>query len=91
MNRFSLPKWAASALKSDKTMEYLAAFHLQTFTHTTELKKLEAGFLIKDILDRFKNKSLALLQPDRSLWLNAAHDLTIVNILNALNLYDVKS
>lgn len=70
-------------------MKYLAVLHLQAFTHSTELKKLSAGFLVKEMLDRFRNKSLALLKPDRSLWIYAAHDLTIVNILNALNLFDV--
>lgn len=71
-------------------MEYLAAVHLETFTHSTELKKLEAGFIIKEMLDRFENKTLSLLEPDRSLWIYAAHDLTLINILNALNLYEVK-
>lgn len=70
-------------------MEYLAAAHLETFTHTTELKKLEAGTIIKEMLDRFKNKTLSHLNPDRSLWIYAAHDLTLINILNALDLYDV--
>lgn len=86
---FDLDEWADEALKANKTLEYLAAFHLQTFTQSTELKKLEAGFVIKDMLDRFTNKSKSILEPNRSLWIYAAHDLTIVNILNALNLYDV--
>lgn len=86
---FSLPEWVASALNGT-AMEYLAAFYLTSFTNSTELKKLEAGFLIKEMLDRFKEKSLSSLEPDRSLWIYAAHDLTIVNILNALNLYDVR-
>lgn len=71
-------------------MEYLATVHLETFTHSTELKKLEAGFIIKEMLDRFKNKTLSMLEPDRSLWIYAAHDLTLINILNALNLYEVR-
>lgn len=69
-------------------MEYLSAFHLTSFTNSTGLQKLEAGFLIKQMLDRFKQKSLSSLEPDR-LWIYSAHDLTIVNILNALSLYDV--
>lgn len=85
----SLPKWAEIALNADNTLEYLAAAHLETFTHTTELKKLEAGTIIKEMLDRFKNKTLSHLNPDRSLWIYAAHDLTLINILNALDLYDV--
>lgn len=85
---FVLDDWAKEALL-DSTLEYLAAFHLQSFTHSTELKKLEAGYVIKEMLDRFRNKTESRLEPNRSLWIYAAHDLTIVNILNALNLYRV--
>lgn len=87
---FRLPQWAKIALNSNNTLEYLAAVHLETFTHTTELKKLEAGFIIKEMLDRFENKSRSILQPNCSLWIYAAHDLSLVNILNALNLYEVE-
>lgn len=48
-----------------------------------------AGFLLKEILDRFTNKTLSILQPDRKMWIYSAHDLNIVSILNALNLYKV--
>lgn len=54
------------------------------------MKKAKTGFLIKEIFDRFKNKSLSLLKPDRSLWIYSAHDVTIVNVLNALNVYEVR-
>lgn len=63
--------------------------HLELFTHTTELKQLEAGFIIKEMLDRFEKKSQLTLQPNSSLWIYAAHDLSLVNILNALDLYEV--
>ncbi|XP_055305423.1 prostatic acid phosphatase-like [Sitodiplosis mosellana] len=90
---FVLDDWANEALW-DSTLKYLAAFHLQSFTHSTELKKLEAGYVIKDMLDRFRNKSQSLLKPNQSIWhgslhVYACHDLSIVNILNALNLYDL--
>lgn len=88
---FSLPEWARVTLNSNHTLEYLAAVHLETFTHTLELKKLEAGSIIKEMLDRFENKSQSILHPDHSLWIYSAHDLSLVNILNALNLYEVCS
>lgn len=83
-----LPEWAKIAL-SNNTLEYLAAVNLEAFTHTTELKRLEAGTIIKEMLNRFENKSRSILQPNASLWIYAAHDLSLVNILNALNLYEV--
>lgn len=85
----SLPEWADIALKSNNTLETLAATYLGLFTHTKELQKLQIGSLMKEMLDHFKNKTLSLLQPDRSLWIYAAHDLTIINVLNAFNLFEV--
>lgn len=53
------------------------------------MKKAKAGFLIKEIFERFRNKTRSLLEPDRSLWIYSAHDNTIINVLNALNVYEV--
>lgn len=83
-----LQDWEKEALNSNRTLEYLAAVFYRAFSYTKEMKKLEAGFLLKEIFDRFKNKSLSLLQPNRKLWIYSAHDLTIANILNALNLFE---
>lgn len=76
-------------MKSNDTLDYLGAMNYQSVTHSVEMKKLRAGFLIKEILDRFKNKTLSLLQPDRTVWLYAAHGSVVVNVLNSLNLFDV--
>lgn len=85
-----LPRWVDGiSLYTNDTLEQIAALHMEALTHTNELKKYRAGFLLKEILDRFKDKSLSQLQPDRSIWLYSAHDLTIIHILNALNLYEV--
>lgn len=83
-----LQDWEREALKSNRTMEYLAAVYYEAFSHTNEMKKLEAGFLLKEMIDRCKNKSLSLLQPDRKLWVYSTHDLTIANLLNTFNLYE---
>lgn len=61
----------------------------QSVTHSIEMKKLRAGFLIKEMLDRFKNKTLSFLAPDRTVWLYAAHGSVVVNVLNSLDLFDV--
>lgn len=85
-----LPEWANIALESNHTLDYLGAINYQSVTHSIEMKKLRAGFLIREILDRFKNKTLCLLEPDRTVWLYAAHGSVVVNVLNALNLFDVR-
>lgn len=83
------PDWVKEALKSRDTLEYISAVSYQAATYSTELKKLRAGFLIKEMLDRFKNKTVALLKPDRSLWIYSIHSTGMVNILNGLNLFEV--
>ena len=57
-------------------------------TYFTEQKKQRAGFLIREILNRFTNKTLSQLNPDRSLWIYVIHSTGMVNILNSLNLFD---
>lgn len=69
--------------------EFIAVSWYALFTATTEMKKLRSGYLFLDILDRFKNKTLSILSPNRSLHLYFAHDITISNMLNSLGLYKV--
>lgn len=76
-------------MKSNDTLDYLGAVNYQSVTHSVEMKKIRAGFLIKEILDRFKNKTLSILDPDRTLWIYAAHGSVISNVLNSLDLFDV--
>lgn len=87
---YSLPQWVDYITKyTNETLEQTCSIYIESFFHTDEMKKIKGGFLIKEILDRFRNKTLSILQPDRSLWFYSAHDLTIARVLNALNLYEV--
>lgn len=72
-------------------MEYITKFSYAMYTNTPLLARLKGGFLIKDILDRFQQKIDSTLQPDRSLWLYAAHDYTLSNILNGFGVFEVYS
>lgn len=67
----------------------MAAVLFRSSTYLEELKKIKAGYLIKEMLDRFDKKINNDLKPDRSLWIFSVHDATIVNVLNALDVYDV--
>lgn len=53
------------------------------------MKQLKSGFLLKEILDRFKNKTQLSLSPNRRLWMYFAHDNTIANMLNSLGVFKV--
>lgn len=70
-------------------MEYITKFSYAMYTNTPLLARLKGGFLIKDILDRFQQKINSTLKPDRSLWLYAAHDYTLSNILNGFGVFEV--
>lgn len=76
-------------MKSCKKLEYISSVSYESSTYYTEMKKQRAGFLIKEILDRFTNKTMSLLKPDRSLWIYAIHSTGMVNILNSLGVFDV--
>lgn len=85
---FRLPEWANTALSND-AFEHISAASLAYVTHSVEMKKIRAGFLIKEMLDHFKNKTQSLLQPDRSLWIYSTRATTLANVLNSLHLFDV--
>lgn len=59
-------------------------------TGTTELKKLKSGFLVKDIFDRFKKKTLSKL-PKMLMQIYSGHDFTIAALLDSLGLFEVSS
>lgn len=76
-------------MKSSKKLEYISSVSYEASSYYTEMKKQRAGFLIKEILDRFTNKTMSLLNPDRSLWIYAIHSTGMVNLLNSLGVFDV--
>ncbi|KAJ6647741.1 Lysosomal acid phosphatase [Pseudolycoriella hygida] len=84
-----LPEWAERAIQCDSPMKYMAALHFQSYTGNRLLARLKQGHLIKEIMQRFEQKINSFLRPDRKLWLYAAHDLTIVNVLNSLKLFEL--
>ena len=70
-------------------MQWIANRSFATKTITPKLARLKGGFLLKDILDRFTNKSLGILSPNRQMWVYSAHDTTVANLLNTLNIFEV--
>lgn len=84
-----LPDWADKAMKPGGDLEFLTFTLFSMFTPTPQTKKIKSGYLLKEILDRFTNKTLGTLSPDRSLWIYFAHDVTISNMLNSLGLFKV--
>lgn len=69
--------------------ERLTLYAYEQWTALLEMKKLRSGFLLKDILNRFSNKTQSILTPDRSLWMYFAHDFTIFSLLDSLGMFTV--
>lgn len=67
-----------------------AAIWFSGYIRTNDTLKAKGGFLLREIFDRFKNKTLGILKPDHSLWIYSAHDNTLINTLSALKIFDVK-
>lgn len=87
---FSLPDWERHVLKtSNSVLEYYSALSFQLTTYNTDMKKARAGFQLKDMFVRFKQKSLGLLDSEALLWNYFAHETTLANILNSLGVYKV--
>lgn len=85
----SLPDWAQKVMQPNGAMEYIATFDYKTYADTPLLARLKSGFLLKEILEHFSKKVDSTLEPNRTLWLYSAHDVTILNMLNSLGLFEV--
>lgn len=83
---YRLPYWLVSGLDQ---MGELAIFGMKMVTNTKRLARLKAGSLIKEIFDRFTMKVDSTLSPNRSIWIYSEHAETIINLLNALGLFEV--
>lgn len=84
-----MPQWAEQVMQPDGDFQRLAFYWFRMFTATPEMKKLRSGYLLKEILDRFTNKTQTQLSPNRSLWMYFGHDITIANMLNSLGVFNV--
>lgn len=82
------PEWIKEAIQPNGIMEHISLLNLKLQTGTPALARLKIGILIKEMLERFTMKINSTLQPDISLWMFAAHDSTIVNVLHTLGLFN---
>lgn len=71
-------------------MYNITAFHYRMGSDNTKMARLQSGFLIREIFERFSQKLNSTLTPDRKLWLYSAHDITISSLLNSLGMLEVR-
>lgn len=84
-----LPLWTKKVLYPGSDFEKLATLYYTSATYTKHLARFRAGFLLRDIFDRFSMKINSTLAPDHTMSLYSGHGNLIVNVLNALNVFQV--
>lgn len=85
----TLPEWTKKVYPS-ADMSYVSALAFQFSTYTRPMARLKVGPLIREILERFARKARGTLRPNHNVWIYSAHDTTVVSVLNALKVYEVK-
>lgn len=87
---FRLPPWAKEIMIPGGEFEELAVNCLAINATTIESIRLTSGYLLKEILDHDTKKLKSALQPDVSLWMYFAHDVTLTYVLNSLKVFTVR-
>lgn len=87
LNNKTLPDWTKTVFP--EPLSRLSALAFASQAYNKPLARLKSGPLVKDILERFRNKTTGTLKPDRSLWIYSAHDTTVANFLNGLKLFEL--
>ncbi|XP_005180743.1 venom acid phosphatase Acph-1 [Musca domestica] len=82
----TLPDWAEN-IYPDR-LEPLAERSYTLFTETNLMKKVKGGAFLTEIHSKMLNKRKRNLSPDRKIFLYAGHDVTLVNVMNSLNILD---
>lgn len=66
----------------------LAERSLALLTETPFMKKVKGGALLTEILDNMTKKRGRTLTPNRSIFIYSGHDVTLVNLMRALDIID---
>lgn len=77
------------AIEPNGILQQIAIFYYKMGSDNKKLARLQSGFLIREMFERFGQKINSTLKPNRSLWLYSAHDLTIISMLNSLKVFEV--
>uniref|UniRef100_U5EQ46 Putative lysosomal & prostatic acid phosphatase n=1 Tax=Corethrella appendiculata TaxID=1370023 RepID=U5EQ46_9DIPT len=84
-----LPDWTENIFP--EKMLPLAERSLALLTETPLMKKVKGGAIVTEILDTMLKKRSQILLPERSIFIYSGHDVTLVNLMRALNVIDQAS
>lgn len=80
-----LPDWTKQVYPEPLASLSARSFAIPTFTR--QMARLKAGPLLRDILERFQNKSDGTLSHDRVMMIYSGHDTTVASLLNILRVF----
>ncbi|VVC34466.1 Histidine phosphatase superfamily,Histidine phosphatase superfamily, clade-2,Histidine acid [Cinara cedri] len=83
---YTLPKWTKSIYP--EPLLTVVKQNIELPTHTLALKRLRGGALLNDIVHRMVEKKNRTLNPNRMIWIYSAHDSTIINLLDSMELFN---
>lgn len=78
----ALPDWTEKVFP-DKMLP-MAKRSLALFTETQFMKRIKGGMFITEVIENMTKKRTNLLNPNRSLFVYSAHDVTLSNVMRAL-------
>lgn len=87
-NGLALPAWAEDTDVYPERMRRLAERTLRVYTETPYMLRMRGGALLTVWLDNMLARRQRTLQPDRALFVYAAHDVTMVNVARALGVLE---
>jgi lysosomal acid phosphatase len=85
---WDLPDWTESIFPA-RTLP-LAERYLRLITETPFMKRIKAGPLVTDVIENMSNK-INNLPADRNIHIYSAHDVTLVNVMNSMNILNQTS
>lgn len=88
-NGLELPKWTESVFPNK--LLALAERNLAVLTENAFMKRVKGGYFVTDVIDKMLEKRSNQLKPNRKVFIYSGHDVTLVNVMRALNIIDQTS
>lgn len=88
-NNLTLPSWTAEVFP-DKMLP-VAARNLELITETQYMKKMKGGAFLTDLIDRLVANFEENSKKNQKIFIYSAHDVSLVNIMRALEVTDQTS
>lgn len=84
-----LPEWTKEVFPEE--LLTMAKRNLAVLTENTYMKRIKGGSFVTEVVDTMHKKREASLFPDRNIYIYSGHDVTLVNIMRAMEIIEQTS